>query len=165
MAVELNAIGIRENPKIKGIEINGSILKITQLVDDTTCFVTDIPSVNIYNPVSLNTRAIYNVLLDKKKRSPSCIEKWSENYPGSHTAQQKLWSNIFIQPFSITRETKLQTFRYKLIHLLITCQKKVFDMKLVDNAICLYCQETDHITHFVLFCPKEKQFWNTFFTW
>ncbi len=29
----------------KGIEINGSILKITQLVDDTTCFVADIPSV------------------------------------------------------------------------------------------------------------------------
>ncbi len=34
-----------ENPKIKGIEINGSILKIRQLADDTTCFVTDIPSV------------------------------------------------------------------------------------------------------------------------
>ncbi len=41
----------------------------------------------------------------------------------------------------------------------------LFDMKLVDNAICLYCQETDLITHFFLFCPKEKQFWNTFFTW
>ncbi len=45
MAVELLAIGIRENLKIKGIEINGSILKITQLADDTTCFVADIPSV------------------------------------------------------------------------------------------------------------------------
>ncbi len=45
MAVELLAICIRENPKIRGIEINSSILKITQLDDDTTCFVTDIPSV------------------------------------------------------------------------------------------------------------------------
>ncbi len=62
-------------------------------------------------------------------------------------------------------ETKLQTFQYKLIHLLITCQKNIFDMKLVDNAICLYCQETFHITHFFLFCPNEKQFWNTIFTW
>ncbi len=25
--------------------------------------------------------------------------------------------------------------------------------------------DQDHITHFFLFCPKEKQFWNTFFTW
>ncbi len=45
MAVELLVIGNRENPKIKRIEINGSILKITQLVDDTICFVVDIPSV------------------------------------------------------------------------------------------------------------------------
>ncbi len=45
MAVELLPIGIRENPKIKGIEINSSILTITQLADDITCFVADIPSV------------------------------------------------------------------------------------------------------------------------
>ncbi len=119
----------------------------------------------MYSLVSLNTRAIYNVLTDKKKRAPSCIDKWSEDYPGFHTAQQKLWYNIFRQPFSITRETKLQTFQYKLIHLLITCQKTFFDMKLVENAICLYCQDTDNIKHFFLFCPKENQFWNTFFTW
>ncbi len=42
MAVELLAIGIRETPKMKGIKINDSILKITQLPDDTTCFVPDI---------------------------------------------------------------------------------------------------------------------------
>ncbi len=109
----------------------------------------------IYNPVSL-TRAIYNVLTDEKKRAPSCIEKWSEDYPGFDTAQKHLWSNIFRQPFSITRETKLQPFQYKLIYLLIICPKKRFDIKLVDNAICLYCQETNHITHFFLFCPIEK---------
>ncbi len=45
MAVELLAIDIRETPKIKGIEINGSILKIMQFVDDITCFVADIASV------------------------------------------------------------------------------------------------------------------------
>ncbi len=45
--VELLAIGIRKTPKIKGIEINGNILKIMELVDillvdDTTCSVADI---------------------------------------------------------------------------------------------------------------------------
>ncbi len=64
--------------------------------------------------------------------------------------------------FSITRETKLQTFQYKLLYMTHLCQKKLFDMKLVDNAMCLYCQQTDHITHFFLFCPKEKHFWNIF---
>ncbi len=109
-----------------------------------------------YNPVSLNTRAIYNVLTYKMKRAPSCIEKWSENYSGFHTAQTNLWSNIFRLPFSITRETQLQTFQYKLIHLLITCQKYLFDMKLVDNAVCLYCHENDHITYFFLVLKKSN---------
>ncbi len=97
--------------------------------------------------------------------APSRIEQWSEDYLGVHTAQQNLWYNIFRLPFSITRETKLQTFQYKLIHLLITCQHVLFDMKLVDNAICLYCKETDQFIYFFLFCPKENEFWNTFFTW
>ncbi len=124
-------------------------------------FISD----KMFKPISLNTRAIYNVLTDKKQRATSYIEEWSENYPCFHTAQKNLSSNIFRQPFSITRETKLQTFQYKLIHLLITCQFFLLDMKLVANAICLHCQETDNITHFFLFCPKENQFWNTFFTW
>ncbi len=42
----------------------------------------------IYNPVSLNSRAIYNVLTDKKKMPPSCIEKWSDDYSCFHTAQK-----------------------------------------------------------------------------
>ncbi len=45
MAVELLAIIIRENSKIKGIEIDGCILKIIQLADDTTCFDIDILSI------------------------------------------------------------------------------------------------------------------------
>ncbi len=59
----------------------------------------------------------------------------------------------------------MQSFQYKIIHQLITCPKKLFDMKLVGNAKCKYCQELDNISHFFLFCPKEDQFWRSFFTW
>jgi hypothetical protein len=45
LAVELLAIGVRENKNIRGIEIGGSILKISQLADDTTCFVSDVSSI------------------------------------------------------------------------------------------------------------------------
>ncbi len=76
---------------------------------------TDIFGDKMYNSASMNMRAI--IQCAKKQRAPSCIEKWSDDYPGFHTAQKNLWSNIFRQPFSITRDTKLQTFQYKLIHL------------------------------------------------
>ncbi len=77
----------------------------------------------------------------------------------------ELLSNIFKTPYIVTRETKLQSFQYKIIHQLITCQKLLFDIKLVDNAKCKYRHELDNISHFFLFCPKEKKFWRSFFMW
>ncbi len=76
-----------------------------------------------------------------------------------------MWSNICKTPYIITRETNLQSFQYKIIHQLITCQNKLFDMKLVDNAKCKYCHESDNISHIFLFCSKEDPFWRCFFTW
>ncbi len=55
----------------------------------------------MYNPVSFNTRAIYNVLIDNKQTTPSCIEKWSEDYPGFHTAQ-KTCDKIYLDNHSVS---------------------------------------------------------------
>ncbi len=45
MVVELLAISIRENDNIRGIIVEGTeIKKISQLADDTSCFVRDLSS-------------------------------------------------------------------------------------------------------------------------
>ena len=44
IAVELLAISIRTNDNIKGIDLGGISCKISQLADDTSCFVSDIQS-------------------------------------------------------------------------------------------------------------------------
>ena len=46
LAVELLAIHIRANPRIKGITIGSEEIKLSQLADDTTCFVLDEESGN-----------------------------------------------------------------------------------------------------------------------
>ena len=38
-------------------------------------------------------------------------------------------------------------------------------MKLAEKPSCMYCNDTDDIMHFFLFCPKVNGFWNTFFNW
>jgi hypothetical protein len=121
--------------------------------------------VKLYNEHTLTTKIIYNALIKKKEREPACIAKWNTRYPNFHSAHVDLWPTIFKTPFSITRETRLQTFQYKIIHNLIVCQKKVYDMKLVDTPNCKYCQNIDDIKHFFLFCPKVTLFWNTFLNW
>ncbi len=87
---------------------------------------------------------------------------WRNIFQGAH---KKLWSKIFKAPYTMTRETNLQSIQYKIIHQLITCQIVLFDIKLVDNAKCKYCHEIDNTSIFFLFCPKEDQFWRSFFPW
>ncbi len=98
----------------------------------------------------------------KKCRDPACITKWSKDYPGFQSAHKQLSSNIFKTPYTITRETNLKSFQYKIIHQLITCHKNLFDLKLVGNAKCKYCHELDNISHFFLFCPKKFNFGGLF---
>ncbi len=44
MAVELLAISIKENDNIRGTIVEGTEIKISQLADDTSCFVRDLSS-------------------------------------------------------------------------------------------------------------------------
>lgn len=119
----------------------------------------------VYKLYILNTKVLYNHLVRGKKRTPTCKIKWSETYPNFNDAAEDLWPNIFKLAFKITRETKLQTFQFKLIHRLITCQKKLNEMKIVESSTCLYCNEIDDLTHFFLYCSEPNAFWNSFFNW
>ena len=47
MAIELLAISIRKNNQISGIKIGDTEIKISQLADDTTCFLKDVFSAQI----------------------------------------------------------------------------------------------------------------------
>ena len=40
------------------------------------------------------------------------------------------WADIFTRTFKVVRKTKLQSFQFKLVHRVINCNKKVFDMKI-----------------------------------
>ena len=117
-------------------------------------------------PLSKATcKMFYVKLVNCKARVPSCVKKWAEDYPEFKTASDTIWSGIFKIPFMITRETKLQSFQYQIIHRLITCKKRLVNMKITDNPKCDFCKDIDDIRHFFLFCPKVNAFWNSFFQW
>ncbi len=64
--------------------------------------------------------------------------------------------------FDTTREIKLQSFQYRILHSTITCRKKLYDMKLVDSPNCLSCNNIDDIKQFLLSCEKTRNFWQSF---
>ena len=92
LSVELLAICVRENKNIRGIRIKDTEVKITQLADDTTCFVSDVNSVseilnllhNFHKCAGLKvnvekTKAIYIGSLKGKKDIYFNLD-WSEKH-------------------------------------------------------------------------------------
>ncbi len=102
--------------------------------------------------------------ITKRRSIPKCCEKWAEDYPNFKKAEN-IWPNIFKLSFNTTRETKVQSFQYWIIARTITCCKMLSDNNLISSPKCLFCNEIDNIKHFLLFCPKVHNFWNSFFHW
>jgi hypothetical protein len=76
------------------------------------------------------------------------------------------WENIFKQTPLIVRETKLQSFQYKIIHRTIACKKWLFNIKISNSDICTFCDnDTDNIQHFFLLCKNTYTFWVSFDQW
>ena len=74
---------------------------------------------------SMTTKCMYDIFRRKKCITPTCVHKWNE----THQRQEEEWADIFTRTFKVVRETKLQSFQFKLVHRIINCNKKLFDMK------------------------------------
>ena len=69
----------------------------------------------------------------------------------------------FTRTFKVVRETKLQSFQFKLIHRIITCNKKVYDIKIKASPQRSYCDEIDDTNHSFFHCPNVRYLWYLFF--
>ena len=78
---------------------------------------------------------------------------------------QSNWANIYYLSFSLTRETKLQSFQYKIIHRIIACNKWLYNIKIKSSSRCSYCDHEDTIQHFFLFCENPFNFWDQWYNW
>ncbi len=135
--------------------------KESKIYDECTVCINNmlLPLYKIYN------KDIYQKFVSQRKKTPSCIAKWTIEYPDFETADPDLWPNIFTLAFKSVRETKLQSFQYRILHRTITCNKKLYEMKIKSSPDCDFCTEVDTLKHFFLFCPQVRQFWQSFFTW
>ena len=70
-----------------------------------------------------------------------------------------------LKTYKSVQETQLQSFQYKIIHRIIACNKKLFDMKIKDSPTCNFCNKIDDIDHFFFYCPIVQTVWRLFFNW
>ena len=110
-----------------------------------------------------STKMIYESIIISKYVRPTALIKWSEQFE----IDESDWSSIFQLPFKTTRETKLQTLQYKLIHRIIPCKKWLFNQKVISYPYCTSCSEEciENIQHLFIQCSKPKEFWKNLESW
>ena len=75
-------------------------------------------------------------------------------------------SKCFNLAFSITIETKLTTFQYKILHDVVFTESKLLKAKLATSGLCYLCLKTKQdVKHILVSCPVVSEFWKTFLEW
>ena len=111
--------------------------------------------------MTVATNILYNQFIKNKYVKPAGLQKWQSISPGLIPEEE--WPDILRWPYQCLRETKLQSLQSKIIHRIINCNKKLFDMKLKETPMCSYCDETDDISHFFAHCDNVSDIWKFFF--
>ncbi len=93
----------------------------------------------------VTSTAFYWNLINIDVHNPSSVKKWSSQYPIFKEAITNVWPRIFKLPFITVRDTKIQTFQYRLIQKTITCNKWLHNIKIKNCSVCNYCMNVDDI--------------------
>ncbi len=97
--------------------------------------------------------------------TPTALQKWSVHYPIFKEASANVWPRIFKLPFKTIRDTKIQTFQYRIIQNTIPCNKLLHNIKKKNSPVCDYCNNVDDLPHYFIRCPKVAEFWCYWFNW
>lgn len=95
------------------------------------------------------------------KRQDSWTRDLAENFADSGLD----WESIYTNPYRSSRETKLQSFSFKVTHRLIPCNYYLHKLRIKESEQCSFCPATGTIKHFMCECPDVQQFWDRLTSW
>jgi hypothetical protein len=87
---------------------------------------------------------------------PTCMSKWMSIF---EIIQLKDWNHIFGMPFSITKDSTLQWFQFRIIHRIIGTNYLLYQINYKSSAECSFCHSvTETIEHIFWECKYVKMF-------
>ncbi len=157
----------------KVFQIRSSIpIEWTETLKRCSLMPKNIPSGNIIK-INNKMKAIEKVtckefywhLINIDVHNSSSVRIWSSQYLIFVEASTNVWPRIFKLPFITVRDTKIQTFQYRLIQKDIPCNTWLHNIKIKNCSVCDYCMNVDDFPHFFIRCLKVKEFWLHWFNW
>jgi hypothetical protein len=122
------------------------------------CVLNFIPYVQLGHKHALfknmKCKEIYWHIVNSLVVTPTAVYKWQEEYPLPVTE----WKDVFSLPFGVSRETKKQSFQYKILHQIFPCQDKLYQWNISDDNCCTSCGKIDTLIHYFYSCPVSERF-------
>lgn len=114
---------------------------------------------------NLSAKQAYKALLSTKKTESAAYPRWSRVGDPSFVTDREEWSRVCGRVYAPTRETKLQSFQFKILHAITPCRKFLRQIRITDDDLCPHCGVTDDIPHFFFQCRLVHSFWITVSQW
>lgn len=115
---------------------------------------------------NLAIKEIYRSILNKSDWTPTARSKW-QTILAEHEEVHRVgtWMALFRLPYKISREVRLQSFQYSVLHRTVPCKAYLVKRKLVDSEACPVCGLRDDIFHYFYECDQAKTFWSSVRRW
>lgn len=113
----------------------------------------------------LGPKRMYTKILTNTQKTNAALCRWLEGDDGLQLRNKTEWADACTRAFQSTRETKIQSFQYKLLNRLLPCNTFLKRLRISETDLCDTCQVRDSVAHFLFGCKKVKPFWDAICTW
>ena len=111
--------------------------------------------------MNITTHSAYAAILDHFFQPPT-----SETKILGYGFTKESLTNVYMLPFLITQEVKLQMFQLKIVHNILPTRRSLFRARLSDSESCRVCQtESETLSHMLFQCNIASAFWIAFQQW
>lgn len=114
---------------------------------------------------ALSAKGMYARIITIRSKTNAAFQKWIKGEDDLGTTDQREWGDICQRAFSSCRETKLQSFQYRVINRILPCQVFLKRIKISDTDECPFCGDRDTIAHYLAHCTVVSSFWDRICSW
>ena len=85
---------------------------------------------------SISSKIVYEEFCSRKVIPPTAQNKYKNEYPNLSFDWKKIYSLVF----SVTLDTNLRAFQYKLLNRIVYTNDRLNKFKIVDTPLCAFCK-------------------------
>ncbi len=111
---------------------------------------------NILDLTKCKCKEFYWHIINSNIRIPSTICQLQKVLTPLKKTDTSFWKSIFRMPFITVRDTRIQTFQYRVIHRIVPCNEWLFKLTVKPSSTCEYCFHSDSLIHIFINCKRSK---------